>query len=369
MTYLAGLDPGTQEILEHFGFDAEQFDALRKAVAAGTLSPATNVVSGEVQVPLPSDVSRLPEAGSRAWDDARDAGLAALRDGRIAHVVLAGGMATRFGGVVKAVVEVLDGRSFLDISLGETARLSEALAVEIPVAVMTSFATDAVVRAHAAEIAVPKPIAFSQFVSLRLEPTGALFTDDEGQVSLYAPGHGDLFDALRGSGTLSALESMGVEHLVIVNVDNLGARLDPVVIGAHLLAGRPFTVEVAAKDGDTGGAPARVGGTLRLVEGPCFPPTFDQDSIPVFNTNTALVTVDAIRTPTELSWLYLEKLVDGRPAVQLERLYHELSAFVPTTYLEVPRRGQTGRFMPVKVPADLGRVRPELEEILRLPRL
>ena len=192
--------------------------------------------------------------------------------GRIAQVVLAGGMATRFGGVVKAVVEVIDGRSFLDLSLGETARLAAALDAEIPVAVMTSFATDTVVRAHAAELAVPMPLVFSQSVSLRLEPDGELFEEDDGRVSLYAPGHGDLFDALRGSGTLAALEGTGVEHLAIANVDNLGARLDPVVIGSHLLAGNPFTVEVAAKDGDTGGAPARVAGAVRLVEGPCFPP-------------------------------------------------------------------------------------------------
>ena len=128
-------------------------------------------------------------------------------------------------------------------------------------------------------------------------------------------------------------------------------------------------MEVAAKDGDTGGAPARVGGAIRLVEGPCFPPGFDQDSITVFNTNSALVALAAIQAPIELSWLYVEKLVDRRPAVQLERLYHELSARVPTTYLEVPRRGPHGRFMPVKLPEDLDRVRPELREILAQPPL
>ena len=41
-------------------------------------------------------------------------------------------MATRFGGVVKGVVEALDGHSFLSWKLGETARLGEALGVESP---------------------------------------------------------------------------------------------------------------------------------------------------------------------------------------------------------------------------------------------
>jgi UTP--glucose-1-phosphate uridylyltransferase len=96
------------------------------------------------------------------------------------------------------------------------------------------------------------------------------------------------------------------------------------------------------------------------VEGPAFPPGFDQDSIPVFNTNTAIVDVEVLTEPVDLSWLVVEKEVAGRTAVQLERLYHELSAFVPTTYLEVPRSGPRGRFLPVKQPGDLDRVRPDV---------
>ena len=49
---------------------------------------------------------------------------------------------------------------------------------------------------------------------------------------------------------------------------------------------------------------------------------------------------------------------------QLERVYHEVSAFVPTTYLEVPRRGPNGRFFPIKTPADLERAQDDLREVL-----
>ncbi len=92
--------------------------------------------------------------------------------GRIAQVVLAGGMATRFGGVVKGAVEALDGRSFLSWKLGETARLGDALGAEIPVALMTSFATADETRAHVAALDVPEPLWFSQYVSLRLTESG-----------------------------------------------------------------------------------------------------------------------------------------------------------------------------------------------------
>ena len=228
---------------------------------------------------------------------------------------------------------------------------------------MTSFQTDDATREHVAALGVPEPLWFSQSVSLRLTDDGELFLED-GRPSPYAPGHGDLVEAIRVSGTLAALRARGVEHVAISNVDNLGARLDPVVIGSHVLAGRPMTAEVAVKEGDMGGAPARVDGRLGLLEGPEFPPVFDQARISVFNTNTATIALDALDREFDLRWLYVRKTVDGRPAIQLERLYHHVSWQLETTFLEVPRGGPRGRFFPIKEPDDLTRARPSLTEML-----
>ena len=113
-----------------------------------------------------------------------------------------------------------------------------------------------------------------------------------------------------------------------------------------------------------GGAPVRVDGELQLLEGPRFPRSFDQELVRVFNTNTALFDIDALDEDYELSWLYVRKDAGGRQAVQLERVYHEVSAFVPTQYLEVPRRGPRERFSPIKTPADLERAQDDLRELL-----
>ena len=358
------VDPGTSALLERFGFDEPLFESLRARVAAGELSLESNVVRGTVEPPPEDDLMQLPAPGDPGYEDARTAGLEALRRGEVAQVVLAGGMATRFGGVVKAVLAAVDGKSFLEAKLQQTSALERALDARVPVALMTSFATDGAVREHVEERGLGEPFVFNQFVSLRLEPSGALYRDDDGRASPYAPGHGDLFQALRASGTLDALRTRGVRVVTVSNVDNLGARVDPAVIGAHLLAGRPLTSEVARKEGDMGGAPVRVNGRLQLVEGPRFPASFDQELVPVFNTNTALVDIDALDEDYDLTWLYVLKEVDGREAVQLERLYHEMSAFVPTQYLVVPRRGPRGRFSPIKTPADLERAQDELRELV-----
>lgn len=358
------VDPATRSVLERYAFDAETFERLRAALISGALAPGADVVSGTVEPLEPDDLTLMPVAGTPSFDDAVAAGSDALRAGSIATVVLAGGMATRFGGGVKGVTDAIDGRSFLELKLGETRRLAATLDCAIPETLMTSFATDEAVAAHLAERALGDPLRFVQPAAPRLRPDGSLFLDADGKPSLYGQGHGDLFVTMRRSGVLAALVEAGIRSVIVSNVDNLAARVDPAIVGMHVLGGTPLTVEVVPKDHDTGGAPARVGGVPRLLEAMQFPPEFDQDLVPVFNTNTSLITVEALGDPFELTWLVAEKRVDGEPVIQFERLYHELSAHVPTTYLVVPRSGPRGRFLPVKEPADLEAIQPRLRELL-----
>jgi len=61
----------------------------------------------------------------------------------VAAVVLAGGMATRFGGVVKAAVEVARGKTFLDLKLADIRATAARSQGHVPVYLMTRPATDA----------------------------------------------------------------------------------------------------------------------------------------------------------------------------------------------------------------------------------
>ena len=364
---LEEVDPATRALLQQHAFDASTFDRLRTDLVAGTLVPGQNVVQGTVEPPQPHDLTPMPEPGDIDYEVAQAAGCEALRAGAVAVIVLAGGMATRFGGGIKAVADAFDGRSFLEVKLGETRRLADALGCTIPQALMTSYATDGAIAEHLAERCLGEPLRFVQPAAPRLHPDGSLFLDAGGRPSLYGQGHGDLFSALRTSGVLDALVRSGVQSVMISNVDNLAARVDPAIVGMHVLAGTPLTVEVVKKGRDTGGAPARVDGHPRLLETFQFPADFDQDAIPVFNTNTSLITIDALAGPVQLTWFVIEKRVGGAPVIQFERLYHELSAHVETTFLSVPRTGPRGRFLPVKEPSDLREIQPVLRELLAAP--
>ena len=365
------LDAETAALLERYGFERATFERLREelvqAQATGRAIDASNRLRGQVGAPSTGDIVPLPALGSAERKALTERGERAIRDGKVAAVVLAGGMATRFGGVVKAAVEVARGKTFLDLKLADIRASAARAHGRVPTHLMTSFATDAdVSRMARAATSSEAPVeTFAQFVSLRLTPSGALFHDSKGNVSPYAPGHGDLPFALRKSGTFAKLRAAGVEQIYVSNVDNLAATLDPAIIGAHLQGKQPVTVEVADKaKGDKGGAPARVDGVLQLVEGFRFPPEFDQDAIPVFNTNTLLIDLASLDREFELSWFTVTKEVDGKKAVQFERLVGELTAFLPTQMLAVAREGADGRFMPVKDPPELVQRRPAIERLL-----
>ncbi len=276
-------------------------------------------------------------------------------------------MATRFGGVVKAVLRAVDGKSFLEAKLVQTAALERQVGMSVPVALMTSFATDAAIRAHVAERGLGDPLVFNQFVSLRLDAAGDPFHDADGRPSLYAPGHGDLFEALQRSGTFAALRDRGVRVVTVSNVDNLGARVDPVVVGAHLAARQQLTCEVARKEGDMGGAPVRVDGKLQLVEGPRFPESFDQELVPVFNTNTALFDLDALDAKYDLSWLYVAEGRRRAPRRAARTAVPRGVGVRPHPVPGGPRRGPRGRFLPIKTPADLERAEGDLRELVSAP--
>ncbi len=362
------LDDATQAILQRYGFDGPTFSRLRRRLAAGNAGPEGNRVKGDVSPPEPKDVRALPALGTERRDKLTSLGLEAIAAGKVGIITLAGGMATRFGGVVKAGVDAVDGHSFLDLKLMDVAKLAERTGGRVPAYLMTSFATDAEVsKLAAARSTARHPVkTFPQYVSMRLTPDGELFLTDDKTVSCYAPGHGDLPYALRRAGALAQFRNAGGELLYMSNVDNLGATLDPAVIGFHIESGCAVTAEVVDKlEGDKGGAPARVDGDLQIVEAFRFPEGFDQDSIPVFNTNSFVLDAEQLGADFPLTWFAVNKTVQGRDAVQFERLVGQITAFLPTAFVRVERSGPDGRFQPVKDPDELERRRPEIRELLR----
>jgi UTP--glucose-1-phosphate uridylyltransferase len=174
-------------------------------------------------------------------------------------------------------------------------------------------------------------------------------------------------EALRRSGFLRAFRKGGGKYVWIANLDNLGATIDPAGLGVFIQSGSDVMVEVCEKAaGDRGGIPVHAQGRLQVLEEFRLPSDFDASQVRVFNTNTFLVRADALETAQiEWNWFEVEKKVDGRTAIQFERLLQELTAALAATYIRVPRHGSSSRFLPVKDPDELGRRRAEIESVAR----
>ena len=61
------------------------------------------------------------------------------------------------------------------------------------------------------------------------------------------PGHGDLYAALAGSGTLDRLLADGVKYMFVSNSDNLGATLDLALLTHFAESGSSFMMECAER--------------------------------------------------------------------------------------------------------------------------
>ncbi|MBI5367363.1 MAG: UTP--glucose-1-phosphate uridylyltransferase [Planctomycetes bacterium] len=264
-------------------------------------------------------------------------------------------------------MDAIRGRSFLTLKVADLRATARRAAGRLPVLLMNSFATDAPTAALLAA-QPPRPelalSTFAQAISVRLTEAGDIFTGADGHPSLYAPGHGDLTDALRRF-ALAALRAAGVRTLVMANLDNLAAGVEPAIVGHHRERHAQMTVEVVRKEkGDKGGAPALLDGRLQIVESMRFPPTFDQDAIPVFNTNTFVLELEPLDRDFPLDQFCVKKKVDDRDAIQFERLAGQLSAFLETGCIEVPRAGPDGRFLPAKDAEEITARRAQFEEVL-----
>ena len=205
-----------------------QFTSALERVRSGV---ATLIPSSELE-PAP-DVPEL--------DELPDVDPAMVLE-RLAVIRLNGGLATSMGlQEPKSLLEARDGRSFLQIIVGQTLALRRRHGVRLPLILMNSEATRAPTLAALAqypELATPElPPDFLQSMVPKLDAETMLPARWPAAPALEwcPPGHGDVYASLVGSGMLEALRDQGFRYVMIANSDNLGAVVDPRIAG-HMVA-------------------------------------------------------------------------------------------------------------------------------------
>jgi UTP--glucose-1-phosphate uridylyltransferase len=348
--------------------------AHEEAIRAFASAYARLTSGGEAMLPT-ADLE--PAGDIPALEGLEDADSAAALE-HVVVIKLNGGLATSMGlQEPKSLVEAREGRSFLEIIVGQTLALRERHGVRLPLVLMNSDATRAATESALArypEIAhegIAPDFMQSMIPKLGEDTLAPVQWPAAPALEWCPPGHGDVYGALRRSGMLAALLEQGFRYAMISNSDNLGAGLDP-RIAAHLARETiPFLMEVVqGTEADRKGghiARRRADGQLVLRETAQTPPE-DAESFRdyrrwrYYNTNNLWVDLRILGDTLQRSGGVLElplivnrKTVDPRdadstPVIQLESaMGAAIESFAGASLLLVPRT----RFVPVKTTDDL----------------
>jgi UTP--glucose-1-phosphate uridylyltransferase len=337
---------------------ARQYERLREG-ETGTLAES------EIE-----PVASLPDA-----EELTESADAALLDSAVL-IKLNGGLGTSMGMTkAKSLLEVKDGRTFLDLIAEQVLDLRERSGARLPLILMSSFATRddslaALARYDDLSAGLPPDFVQNKVPKIRQDTLEPVAWEADPSQEWAPPGHGDLYTALVTSGMLEALLDGGYRYAFVSNSDNLGAVLDPRILAWLASSGAPFLMEVADRTSSDrkGGHLARRtsdgGLVLREI---AQTPDEDVDAFQdtsrhrYFNTNTLWVDLRALRDVLsgagviDLPMIVNRKTVDpgdkeSTPVIQLETaMGAAIGVFEGAAALRVPR----SRFVPVKTTNDL----------------
>ena len=346
---------------------ARYYTALRSG-ASGLIPEAE--IAPVASLPALADLETYAEHGIANLD-------------KVGVLKLNGGLGTSMGlERAKSLLVARDGLSFLDIITRQTLADRQRFGEAIPLVLMDSFATDAdtlAVLANYPDLPVGLPLTVLQNKVpkiLQADFTPAASPADP-ELAWCPPGHGEVYLVLAATGLLDELLARGVQYLFISNADNLGATLDPRILGYLLARELPFLMEVAHRteaDKKGGHLAQRPDGQLLLREVAQCPEADlaafqDIGRHRFFNTNNLWVSLPALKQVLadhdgllELPMIRNAKTLDPKdpaspPVFQLETAMGAAIAVFPgAEALSVSR----DRFLPVKLCADLLGLRSDL---------
>jgi len=289
---------------------------------------------------------------------------------------LNGGLGTGMGlEKAKSLLEVNAGKTFLDLIALQVKNMRDTFTPDLAFLLMDSFSTskDTIefLSKYHPELGEGKDLEFLQNKAPKVTEADCkpVTWAKDPTMEWCPPGHGDLFPALLGSGTLDRLLGQGKQYMFVSNSDNLGAVLDLKLLTHFADSGAPFMMEVARRtDADKkGGHLARNAKGLLLRESAQCPAADEKAFQDVqkhsfFNTNNLWVDLKALKAQFDknggclpLPVMKNSKTVDPRDknstkVLQLETaMGAAISCFEGATAVLIPR----DRFAPVKTTSDL----------------
>ncbi|MCX6121193.1 MAG: UTP--glucose-1-phosphate uridylyltransferase [Ignavibacteriales bacterium] len=423
-TYLHALE----ELLERYGFDRIQHERIKTDLRSGRIGLSQNrlPVNTTIADVNENDVFDMSQQSSSHYTSI---GSQALASGTVAVFTPAAGAGSRWtkgAGTVKALNPFcrIGGahRTFIETHLAKSRRTMQKFGTAIPHIISTGYLTHDAIRqsmededqyGYEGEVL----LSHGSSIGLRLIPTirdlrfawqempqqlldeqaqkvleslhtslmdwaqrsgeANDYTDNLPLQCLNPVGHWYEIPNLFRNGTLSRLLKTHprLKHILMHNIDTMGANLDPGILGRHIESKAGMTVEVITRRlEDRGGGLANVDGRLRLIEGLALPREEYEFILSYYNSATYWIDLDqmlnvfglsrsdlddqrkvteamrsvASRMPTYITLKNVKKRwgmgqEDIYPTLQYEKLWGDMTTLPEfrCSYIAVPRaRGQ-----------------------------
>lgn len=248
------------EIAERYqSYTADSGNADKKFQEAELTSPGSGACDS-------AECARLEGLGSRA-----------LREGRVALLLVAGGQGSRLGfdgpkGCFP--VSPLKSKSLFQLFAEQVLALQRRYGVSLPWYILTSGennqATLDFFKEHNFFGLQPGDVQFIMQKQIpSLDMNGQLIVASDGQLFKNPNGHGGSLYALQESGALDAMAARGIDEIFYFQVDNPLVKIaDPLFVGAHIDRRAEKSTKVVRKTdpSEKVGIIGRVNGRLGCIE-------------------------------------------------------------------------------------------------------
>ena len=364
------------QLLESLGFNPMQHAQISNDLRSGRIGLSKNRLPANTSI---EDVSQDEIAGPETQTNEHytQIGLEALKNRELAIVTLAGGAGSRWtkgAGVVKSLNPFAKfagkHRNFIEVHLAKSNKTALDVNTPLQHIFTTSYLTHKPVASfldsHARK---NKNIRVSQgkVIGLRLIPTerdlrfmweempqqqldeqkqkvqqsirtalinwakntgeATDYRDNLPSQCIHPVGHWYEIPNLFLNGTLHELvqENPNLKHLLVHNIDTLGANADPALLGYHIAQNKGMTVElISRKLDDRGGGLAKINGQIRLIEGLALPDEKAEFGLSYYNSNTFWINIDKLLAAFQLT------RNDLANSVLVEQQVYKMASRMPT---------------------------------------
>ncbi|TDM13011.1 UTP--glucose-1-phosphate uridylyltransferase [Macrococcus bovicus] len=290
-------------------------------------------------------------------------GRQAIREGRFAALLMAGGQGTRLAHPGPKGTFTFDGISLFELQAKQLLKISAECNTTIPWFIMTSDINHEETLAffkerHFFNFPEENITFFKQPNIVALSPEGQLLLNKQGELLTSPNGNGGIFEALAATGLYETMHKRGIDYIYLNNIDNVLVKvLDPVFCGLAVESGADVTTKtIRPLNGESVGRVIMADDKKQVMEYTELPEGLENQftngniGIHIFRRDF-LAAASTHKLPYHLAVKNLEQLDEDFAVVKKETLKFEKFYFDIFRYAETFKTLQVDReseFSPLK---------------------